>query len=279
MSTPAGSVVPAPESAGGAGPTGAAAIRVVLITGASRGIGAILAEAFRQAGWSVVGVSRSGHPDPPGAPTLVCDVTDEAAVGALVERVIAAHGRIDVLVNNAGLVEPETPLWEADPQRWWQVVETNVRGPFLMSRAVVPHLIAGGGGRVINVNSGSGTRESPVLTAYHASKSALARLTGGLAVAGAEHGVLAFDLAPGVIETDMTHSMQMHQGRTDWTQPEDLVALALAIADGELDGFSGRMVRAGADDLEVLRAKSARGLAEGERMLRLRPWGPDDPLA
>ncbi len=279
MSMPAGSVVPAPESAGGAGSTGAAATRVVLITGASRGIGAILAEAFRQAGWSVVGVSRSGHPDPTGAPTLVCDVTDEAAVGALVEQVIAEHGRIDVLVNNAGLVEPETPLWEADPQRWWQVVETNVRGPFLMSRAVVPHLISGGGGRVINLNSGSGTRESPVLTAYHASKSALARLTGGLAVAGAEHGVLAFDLAPGVIETDMTHSMRMHQGRTDWTPPEDLIALALAIADGELDGFSGRMVRAGADDLEVLRAQSARGLGDGERMLRLRPWGPDDPLA
>lgn len=253
--------------------------RVALVTGASRGIGAILAAAFRQAGWQVVGLSRSGGPDPSGAPTIACDVTDGAAVQATVDQVVAEHGRIDVLVNNAGLVEREVPLWEADPEQWWQVIETNVRGPFLVTHAVVPHMIAAGGGRVLNLNSGSGTRESPVLTAYHASKSALARLTGGVAVAGAEHGVLAFDLAPGVIETDMTHSMQMHQDRTEWTDPADLTALALALADGELDGFSGRMVRAGADDLEVLRVRSSQGLGEGQRMLRLRPWGEDDPLA
>ncbi|WP_256838816.1 SDR family NAD(P)-dependent oxidoreductase [Ornithinimicrobium faecis] len=253
--------------------------KVALVTGASRGIGAHLAGALRGAGWQVVGLSRSGGDDPAGEPTTACDVTDEAAVQTVVDAVIAEDGRIDLLVNNAGLVEPEVPLWEADAAQWWQVMETNVRGPFLVTRAVVPHMIAAGGGRVINLNSGSGTRESPVLTAYHASKSALARLTGGVAVAGAEHNVQAFDLAPGVIETDMTHSMQMHQGRTEWTSPQDLTALALAIADGELDGFSGRMVRAGADDLDVLRAKSAQGLGEGERMLRLRPWGADDPLA
>lgn len=252
--------------------------RVALVTGASRGIGALLVRALREAGWQVVGLSRSGGTDPSGAPTVACDVTDEAAVQAAVETVVAEHGRIDVLVNNAGLVEREVPLWEADPEQWWQVMETNVRGPFLVTRAVVPHMIAAGGGRVINLNSGSGTRESPVLTAYHASKSALARLTGGVAVAGAEHGVLAFDLAPGVIETDMTHSMELHRNRTEWTDPADVTALALAIADGELDGFSGRMVRAGADDLDVLRQKSAEGLGEGERMLRLKPWGAGDPL-
>lgn len=252
--------------------------RVALVTGASRGIGAILAGALREAGWQVIGLSRSGGDDPAGEATTVCDVTDEASVQAVIDAVLAEHGRIDLLINNAGLVEAEVPLWEADPEQWWQVMETNVRGPFLVTRAVVPSMIAAGGGRVINLNSGSGTRESPVLTAYHASKSALARLTGGVAAAGAEHNVHAFDLAPGVIETDMTHGMVMHQGRTEWTDPADLSALALAIADGELDGFSGRMVRAGADDLDVLRAVSAQGLGDGQRMLRLRPWGDDDPL-
>ena len=253
--------------------------RVAVVTGASRGIGAILSAALRDAEWQVVGLSRSGGPDPSGEVTVACDVTDGAAVQTLVDAIIAAHGHIDLLVNNAGLVEAELPLWDADPDQWWQVIETNVRGPFLVTRAVVPHMIAGGGGRVINLNSGSGTRESDVLTAYHASKSALARLTGGVALAGADHGVLAFDLAPGVIETDMTHSMEMHRDRTEWTSPADLAALALALAGGELDGFSGRMVRAGADDLDVLREKSAQGLGEGHRMLRLRPWGEDDPLA
>lgn len=257
--------------------------RVALVTGASRGIGAHLSRALLDADWHVVGLSRSGG-TPDGVEgrsfgSIACDVTDEGAVDAAVAEVMERQGRIDLLVNNAGLVEPEQPLWEADADRWWQVMVTNVRGPFLLTRAVVPHMIAKGGGRVINLNSGSGTRESDVLTAYHASKSALARLTGGVALAGAEHGVLAFDLAPGVIESDMTHSMQMHRGRTDWTDPEDLKALALALADGELDGFNGRFVRAGTDDLDELRRRSRAGLAEGERMLRLRPWGDDDPVA
>lgn len=252
--------------------------RVALVTGASRGIGAHIVQALLGAGWTVVGLSRSGRVAG-GADGHSCDVTDAGAVEAAVARTIDTHGRIDLLVNNAGLIETERPLWEADVEEWWQVMVTNVRGPFLLTRAVVPYMIAAGGGRIINLNSGSGTRESDVLTAYHASKSALARLTGGVALAGARHGVHAFDLAPGVIESDMTHSMDLHRDRTEWTDPEDLKALALAIADGELDGFNGRFVRAGTDDLDELRRRSRAGLAEGERMLRLRPWGDDDPVA
>ena len=210
---------------------------------------------------------------------MACDVTDAAAVDDVVGRIVREHKPIGLLVNNAGLIETERPLWEADVDEWWQVMVTNVRGPFLLTRAVVPHMIEAGGGRVVNLNSGAGTRERADLTAYCASKSALARLTGGTALAGAEHGVHAFDLAPGVVETDMTHSMRMHEGRRDWTSPEDVAELLLAIAEGELDGFSGRMVRAGSDDLDVLRRRSAEGLAEGARMLRLRPWGDDDPVA
>ena len=252
--------------------------RLALVTGASRGIGDHLVRALLAAGWEVVGLSRSGRAAE-GATGMACDVTDAAAVDDVVGRIVREHGPIGLLVNNAGLIETERPLWEADVDEWWQVMVTNVRGPFLLTRAVVPHMIEAGGGRVVNLNSGAGTRERPDLTAYCASKSALARLTGGTALAGAEHGVRAFDLAPGVVETDMTHSMRMHEGRSDWTSPEDVAALLLAIAEGELDGFSGRMVRAGSDDLGVLRRRSAEGLAEGARMLRLRPWGDDDPVA
>ncbi|ANS77550.1 3-oxoacyl-[acyl-carrier protein] reductase [Serinicoccus hydrothermalis] len=251
---------------------------VALVTGASRGIGDVLVRALLEDGWSVVGLSRSGHVAD-GAEGMPCDVTDAGEVDAAVAEVVSRHGRIDLLVNNAGLIETEQPLWESDVDEWWQVMVTNVRGPFLLTRAVVPHMIAGGGGRVVNLNSGSGTRESPVLTAYHASKSALARLTGGTAVAGEEHGVHAFDLAPGVVRTDMTRSMKMHADRTEWTAPEEVVELFLALAHGELDAFSGRMVRAGADDLEALRRHAREGLPDGARMLRLRPWGPDDPVA
>ena len=252
--------------------------RVARVTGASRGIGDHVVRALLGAGWVVVGLSRSGRVAD-GAEGLRCDVTDAEAVGTTVDHVVKTHGRIDLLVNNAGLIETERPLWEADVDEWWQVMVTNVRGPFLLTRAVVPHMIEAGGGRIINLNSGSGTRESDVLTAYHASKSALARLTGGVALAGARHGVHAFDLAPGVVESDMTHSMELHRGRTEWTDPKDVTALVLALADGELDAFSGRFVRAGTDDLDELRRRSREGLGDGARMLRLRPWGDDDPVA
>lgn len=251
---------------------------VALVTGASRGIGALIVEALVAQGWTVVGLSRSGQVAA-GAEGMPCDVTDADAVRSTVEDVVARHGRIDVLVNNAGLIEPEVQLWESDVDTWWQVMVTNVRGPYLLTRAVVPHMIAAGGGRVINLNSGSGTREREDLTAYCASKSALARITGGVAKGGAPHGVHAFDLAPGVVETDMTHSMRMHEDRTDWTRPRDVTDLLLALVGGELDAFSGRMVRAGADDLDQLRRIAAQGMDDGTRMLRLRPWGDDDPLA
>ncbi|WP_010148360.1 SDR family NAD(P)-dependent oxidoreductase [Serinicoccus profundi] len=251
---------------------------VALVTGASRGIGDLAVRALLGAGWTVVGLSRSGAVAD-GAEGMPCDVTDADAVATTVGQVIDRHGRIDLLVNNAGLIETEVPLWEADVDEWWQVMVTNVRGPFLLTRAVVPHMITAGGGRVVNINSGAGTKERGDLTAYCGSKSALARITGGVALAGAEHGVLAFDLAPGVVETDMTHSMRMHDGRTEWTAPQDVTDLLLAFAAGELDGFSGRMVRAGADDLDTLRAHSRAGLPDDARMLRLRPWGEDDPVA
>jgi len=253
-------------------------VSVALVTGASRGIGDLAVRALLGAGWTVVGLSRSGAVAD-GAEGMPCDVTDADAVATTVGQVIDRHGRIDLLVNNAGLIETEVPLWEADVDEWWQVMVTNVRGPFLLTRAVVPHMITAGGGRVVNINSGAGTKERGDLTAYCGSKSALARITGGVALAGAEHGVLAFDLAPGVVETDMTHSMRMHDGRTEWTAPQDVTDLLLAFAAGELDGFSGRMVRAGADDLDTLRAHSRAGLPDDARMLRLRPWGEDDPVA
>ncbi|MGI8948540.1 MAG: SDR family NAD(P)-dependent oxidoreductase [Ornithinimicrobium sp.] len=263
--------------------------KVALVTGASRGIGAHLATALAQDGYAVAALARSQ-----GSLTelterlrgggvtvlpLACDVTDADSVAQVVRQVTGELGRIDLLVNNAGLIEDEVPIWEADADQWWQVLVTNVRGPFLMIRAVVPVMIEQGGGRIVNMNSGAGTKENPVLTAYTASKSALGRITGGTAAAGAEHGVLAFDLAPGVVQTDMTASMDMHQGRTEWTDPQDVTELLLALASGDLDAWSGRMVRAGSDPVEKLRELAAQGLPDTARLVRLLPWGEDDPVA
>jgi NAD(P)-dependent dehydrogenase (short-subunit alcohol dehydrogenase family) len=260
---------------------------VALVTGASAGIGRYLAQGFAERGASVAGLARSADrlttamgevAASTGVRTLAvtADVTDPDAVQAAVARVAAELGPVTLLVNNAGSIDAaEVPLWEADPEQWWQVVESQVRGPFLLSRAVVPGMIAAGGGRVIGLGSGLGTRGSDVYSAYSAGKSAQMRITEGIDLAGAPHGVRAFDLAPGVIDTEMTRAMPMHAGRTEWTRPEDVVALAAAIAAGELDQWSGRFLRAGADDLDTLRTTTPEDAA---RQLRLRPYGPADPV-
>src|SRR4051812_34095653 len=260
---------------------------VAMVTGASAGIGRYLAEGLAACGAAVAGLARSAGrlgtamdevAAATGARTLAvaADVTDAAAVQAAVDRVTAELGPVTLLVNNAGSIDAaEVPLWEADPAQWWQVVESQVHGPFLISRAVVPGMIAAGGGRVIGLASGLGTRGSARYSAYSAGKSAQMRITEGIHLAGAEHGVRAFDLAPGVIDTQMTRAMPVHAGRTEGTRPGDVGAPAVAIAAGELDQWSGRFMRAGADDLATLR--TTRPEDDGRR-LRLRPYGDTDPI-
>ncbi|HYN29060.1 MAG TPA: SDR family oxidoreductase [Dermatophilaceae bacterium] len=132
---------------------------------------------------------------------------------------------------------------------------------------------------MVNLSSGAALRPALEASAYNLSKTALNRLTGSTHLAGAAHGIRAFDLAPGVVRTDLTASMRAHEGRTEWTDPADVVALVLALASGELDAWSGRHVRAGVDTPESLRAKAAAGLGERDRTVGLVPWGEDDSLA
>ena len=262
--------------------------RVAVVTGASRGIGAAIAHALAEDGYAVCLLARDGSAAAAVASEIgsrgglamarSVDVTDEVAVGESVEAVLSSWGRIDLLVNSAGSIEAEVPLWEANVDQWWSVITTDVRGPFLMTRAVVPRMIAGGGGRVINLNSGAGMAERAELSAYTSSKSALARMTGSTHLAGWAHGIRAFDLSPGVVRTEMTLSMELHRGRTQWTDLTDVTDLVLALASGRLDAWSGRFVRAGVDTPASLSERADLGLDDDARILRLRPWGPTDPL-
>ena len=250
------------------------------MTGASRGIGRELALGLAAAGLDLALLARdesrleqvAGEVTTAGGRAVVvpADVTDPHAVRAAVQRAEDELGSIDLLVNNAGRIDREVPLWEADPQEWWAVVEANVRGPFLLAHAVVPGMLSRGGGRVVNLNSGAGTRDSADATAYYVSKTALFRIGGGLHEAGFAQGLRSFELAPGVVRTDMTTSMRMHEGRTEWTDPADVVDLLLALASGELDALSGCYVRAGVDTPATLRGEIARGGRGESRRLRVR---------
>ncbi|QGN57056.1 SDR family NAD(P)-dependent oxidoreductase [Nostocoides sp. HKS02] len=247
-------------------PVGAGA-PVAIVTGASRGIGAHLATALEGAGYAVERGSRA-----------VAEVTDRAAVDRWVSDIVARHGRIDLLVNNAGVIDAEVPLLESDPDEWWQTVEVNLRGPYLVTRAVLPHLVAAGSGRIVNINSGAAYHNGDAATAYNVSKEALARLTAATSL-NVGRGVRAFDLAPGVVRTDMTQGAVAHRDRTEWTEPETVTQLLLALASGELDAWNGRLVRAGVDTPASLQERAAAGLPEAARTLGLIRWGGDDPLS
>ncbi len=260
---------------------------VALVTGASTGIGRALVEGLAARGMAVAGLARNGErlttamaevAEASGVRTLAvaADVTDRLAVDAAVARVAGELGRVDLLVNNAGAIDAaEVPVWEADPDQWWDVVASHVRGAQLMVRAVVPGMLARGHGRVVNIASGMGVRANRDYSAYSVAKTGLMRLTEALDLSLQGSGVHAFDVAPGVVDTPMTRSMDMWRGFTDWTPSERVVELVVAIAAGELDAWAGRFVRAGKDDLETLRSVTPEDAA---RQLCLRPYGDGDPL-
>lgn len=263
--------------------------RTALVTGAGRGIGRGLALGLAAAGWSVglVGRTRATLDEVADeiraqgglAVAAAADLVDRLAVLDAVARVEADLGGIDLLVNNAGVIEnAELPFAEDDVEDMWRVVETNVRGPMLVTHAVLPGMLARGGGRIVNLSSGSGVRPQAVYSGYAISKGALARLTTVLHAQYADRGIRVLDLAPGVVRTDMTASMPVHDDRTAWTSIEDVVGLAAAFGAGELEEVSGRWVRAGTDTPATLRRDAATIVERDARTLRLALIDADDPV-
>jgi 3-oxoacyl-[acyl-carrier protein] reductase len=265
---------------------------IALITGGARGIGRYLSEAFAKAGYLVI-VTATSADRAEGAADEIREATggvvvglglrtdDIAAVQELRGSVTALEAdtgrRLQVLINNAGRIEStEGPLWDADPEAVKAVVDANVTGVALMVNAFAPVLIAsaeatGRPSRIIDLNSGSGAQGTPAYAVYSASKAALFRIADSVVHFGHDAGLRIFEMSPGVVETAMTKSMPVHDFRTgdDWTSPEQVTDLALALASGSLDAFSGRYVRAGADSEESLIAEAADGLSDSARRLVL----------
>ena len=188
--------------------------KVVLITGASRGIGRAAAGLFADRGCRVAVHYRrdAGAADETlaslvgdGHRTFACDVSDPQAVARLVEEVTARMGGLDVLVNNAGFREHhivediEYAEWQA---AWQKILETNLLGPANLSFCAAKYMMASGGGRIVNVSSRGAFRGEPKMPAYGASKAGLNAMGQSLAQALAPQGVFVFTVAPGFVETD-----------------------------------------------------------------------------
>jgi 3-oxoacyl-[acyl-carrier protein] reductase len=262
------------------------ASRVALVTGAGRGLGRELARALSQAGLAVGLVGRNpdrlekveSELDGP-AFSVAADVTKPAFVEQAVEVVEDKLGPVDLLVNNAGLRDPQraTP-WDADPVAWWRVMEVNLLGPVLVAHEVVPRMLQRGAGRVLELASGVGLRAEPSYSAYSVSKAALLRWVENLAEGlGDDSGVRVLAASPGLVRTDMTEDMWEGLPDSAYVSAEPLCTVARRFATGDLDALHGWYVHAAKDDLDGLVATSA-SAGEHTRRLRLTPYGPDDPL-
>jgi len=237
---------------------------VALVTGAARGIGKAIAEAFASSGAEVALVDvlaealneTAQEIQNTGATALsvVTDVTNVAQVDAMVAEVERRLGSPDILINNAGTFSYVGPVWEADPEKWFRDVRVNLYGSFLCCRAVVKRMVERQRGYVINVVSSGGVGDPHAYsTSYASSKTGLMRMTEGLAKEVAEHGIKAFALAPPAILTDMTRFIMDVPGGRKWRptfgnifkegrdHPPEMVAdWAVKLVSGEADDLSGR---------------------------------------
>ena len=187
--------------------------KVALVTGASRGLGEGAARALAAAGAAVMLVARDGAAaagvareiagQGGRAEALACDVSDFAAVEKIVAETEARLGGIDILINNAGVIEPIAEVATSDPVAWAQNISINLVGAYHVVRAVLPGMLARGGGSIVNISSGAAYRPLEGWSAYCAGKAGLAMLSRSIELETTGKGIRIFGFSPGTIDTDM----------------------------------------------------------------------------
>jgi 3-oxoacyl-[acyl-carrier protein] reductase len=191
--------------------------RTAIVTGGARGIGYAAAKRLLASGAAVAlwDVDAAALQDAAAALQAggrvhvgVVDVTDEASIADAVAALIADRGRIDILINNAGITGGNAPLWQLEPSVWRRVVEVNLIGPYLVCRAVVPHMVAAHYGRIVNIASIAGKEGNPNASHYSASKAGLIGLTKSLAKELATTGVIVNCITPAAAKTEMFAQMK-----------------------------------------------------------------------
>jgi NAD(P)-dependent dehydrogenase (short-subunit alcohol dehydrogenase family) len=237
---------------------------IVIVTGASRGIGKGLALGLARAGATVVCAARSATPggELPGtihetvaeieaeggqALAVQCDIGDAGDISRLVETTVETYGRIDVLINNA-MAQTRTSFSDSTVDDFDESMRINVRSLYLLCAAVVPYMAKQGGGSIINVSSGGAGHEAtpfmpPGYVIYATAKAAMERFTSALAPELRDYGITINALRPGAVKTELaTIEMGPDHDWTGWTTPDAVVPAALFLAQQINTDFTGRIV-------------------------------------
>ena len=235
--------------------------RTALITGGSRGIGFAIAEGLAGAGASLILNGRdkaaldaaAGHLAARGTVVLTAafDVTDAAQVRESVAQLEDDGVQVDILVNNAG-IQRRAPLHDFDDEDWHQLMRANLDSVYFMSKAVVPHMIARGQGKIINIASVQAELARPTIAPYAASKGAVRNLTRGMCADWARYGIQVNAIAPGYFDTPLNKTLvddpAFHAwlcGRTPagrWGRLGDLHGLAVMLASSASDYINGQTI-------------------------------------
>lgn len=247
-----------------------------IITGASDGFGKAIASAYLDAGASVMICARNADKleatraelqaqadDGQQVLAQPCDVSDKAQVDALIEAAIAAFGQVHVLVTNAGVYGPMGGIDVVDWDAWTKAIEINLYGTIMPMRAIIPHMKANGGGKIVNLSGGGATSPLPNISAYAASKAAVVRMTETLAGELQEHNISVNAVAPGALNTSLQDQLldagpdvvgeklyaKIQQVRDGGGAPmEKGAALCVFLGSNASDGVNGKLISAIWDD-------------------------------
>ena len=237
--------------------------KTVVITGASRGIGAEAAVVFAAAGANVVLIARTSDAIEnlaaeigEQAIALTCDVASYASVEGAIAKAKETFGSVDILINNAGVIEPIAHLASADPDEWGTVIDINLKGVFNGMRAVLPMMIASGGGSILTISSGAAHGPVEAWSHYCASKAAVKMLTECVHKENGADGIRAIGLSPGTVATQMQVEIKASGinpvSQLDWDVhiPADWPARALLwMCGSDADQYCGQELSLRDEDL------------------------------
>ncbi|WP_375254618.1 SDR family oxidoreductase [Yoonia sp.] len=239
--------------------------KTVLITGASRGIGEAAARAFAQKGANVALVARSeteianiAGEIGARAISIPCDVSDYGQVQAAIAKTITSFGQLDVLINNAGVVDPIGHLQDTDPVAWGKTIDINLKGVMYGLHAAMPGMIAQGGGTIINISSGAAHGPVEGWSAYCSSKAGVYMLTRAADKEARDKGLRIMGLSPGTVATQMQREIKASGvnpvSQLDWSvhiPPEWPAQTLLWMCTAEADAYLGGDVSLREDDIRA----------------------------